>query len=65
MIETCRIKNVVFFFQAILSLKFFKCFLFGSAAVPVFFTVIVPLTNMYTSLNLQKLDFNNEILNLI
>ena len=36
--------------------------LFGAAAVPVFGTVIVPLTSMYAS---HKFDFNAGVLNLI
>ena len=39
--------------------------LFGSAVVPVFFVVIVPLTSMNASLNSNKVNFYIEILDLI
>ena len=43
----------------------FLSVLFGAAAVPVFTTVIDPLTSIYASLQSHKLDLNIEILNLI
>ena len=36
--------------------------LFGTAGVPVFSTVIVPLTGIYASRESHKLDFNIEVL---
>ena len=39
--------------------------LFEGVAVPLLSTVVVPLTSMYASLWSHKLQFNNEVLNLI
>ena len=43
----------------------FLFLLLGAAAVPMFGTVIVHLTSIYTSLQSHKLDLNIEVLNLI
>ena len=39
--------------------------LLRAAAAPVFETVIVPLTSIYTSLKLHKIDLSIKVLNLV
>ena len=39
--------------------------LLGAASVPVFVTIIVPLTSIKASLQSHKLDLNIEVLNLV